>query len=141
MQEYEEAAMAFRRHESEQTKVTCCPFKLLLQVSNFFPLPCMTCKLPCRRTNAQPPEYVDSPTIPPMPRMPSKQEFLAHLTIGTLVSTLPYYSVTSYCFLAYRYLYLPYFAQTCRDRRLIPTVPLVVLLPRPTSRPLSLHYT
>ncbi|KAM0901749.1 hypothetical protein ACQ4PT_019762 [Festuca glaucescens] len=69
MQEYEEAATAARRHESKQTKA------LFLAM----------------RTVAQPPEYVEPPVVPPMPRLPSKTEFLAQLYGGTLVSALPYY--------------------------------------------------
>ncbi|KAM0896782.1 hypothetical protein ACQ4PT_022994 [Festuca glaucescens] len=69
MQEYEEAAMAFRRHGSKQTKA------LFLAM----------------RTGAQPPEYVDPPVVPPAPRLPTKQEFFAQFYDGTLVSALPYY--------------------------------------------------
>ncbi|KAM0828656.1 hypothetical protein ACQ4PT_067408 [Festuca glaucescens] len=69
MQEYEEAATAARRHESEQTKA------LFLAM----------------RTGAQPPEYVEPPVVPPMPRLPSKTEFLAQLYGRTPVSALPYY--------------------------------------------------
>ncbi|KAM0836601.1 hypothetical protein ACQ4PT_062213 [Festuca glaucescens] len=69
MQEYEEVAMAFRQHESEQTKA------LFLAM----------------RTGAQPPEYVDPPVVPPAPRLPTKQEFFAQFYDGTPVSALPYY--------------------------------------------------
>ncbi|KAM0925821.1 hypothetical protein ACQ4PT_003969 [Festuca glaucescens] len=69
MQEYDEASKASRRHESEQTKAL---FEAL-------------------RTGAQPPQYVEPPVVPPLPRMPTKMEFLAQLYSGCPVSALPYY--------------------------------------------------
>ncbi|KAM0902665.1 hypothetical protein ACQ4PT_019161 [Festuca glaucescens] len=69
MQEYDEASKASRRHESEQTKAL---FEAL-------------------RTGAQPPQYVEPPVVPPLPRMPTKTEFLAQLYGGTPVSAFPYY--------------------------------------------------
>jgi hypothetical protein len=43
------------------------------------------------RTGAQPPEYVEPPVVPLMPRMKTKAEFRAQFYDGTPVSALPYY--------------------------------------------------
>ncbi|KAM0861891.1 hypothetical protein ACQ4PT_045590 [Festuca glaucescens] len=67
MQEYEEAATAATQHDRLQTK-------LLFEAM---------------RTGAPPPAYVEPLEVPPMPRMPTKQEFLAQLYGGTPVSALP----------------------------------------------------
>ncbi|KAK1633191.1 hypothetical protein QYE76_007506 [Lolium multiflorum] len=61
MHEYEEACSASSQHNREQTKA-------------LFEAP---------RTSSQPPQYVEPPVVPPLPRMPTKMEFLAQLYGGT----------------------------------------------------------
>ncbi|KAM0883019.1 hypothetical protein ACQ4PT_031908 [Festuca glaucescens] len=43
------------------------------------------------RAGAPPPLYVEPPVVPPLPKMPTKTEFLAQLYGRTPVSALPYY--------------------------------------------------
>ncbi|KAM0928185.1 hypothetical protein ACQ4PT_002322 [Festuca glaucescens] len=57
MHEYEVACSASRQHDREQTKAL---FEAL-------------------RTGAPPPQYVEPPVVPPLPKMPMKTEFLAQL--------------------------------------------------------------
>ncbi|KAM0862827.1 hypothetical protein ACQ4PT_045006 [Festuca glaucescens] len=69
MHGYEVACSASRQHDREQTKAL---FEAL-------------------RTGAPPPLYVEPPVVPPLPKMPTKTEFLAQVYGRTPVSALPYY--------------------------------------------------
>ncbi|KAM0840276.1 hypothetical protein ACQ4PT_059769 [Festuca glaucescens] len=69
MHEYEVANSASREHMQEQTKAL---FAALT-------------------AGAPPPQYVEPPVVPQLPKMPTKAEFLAQFHCGTPVSALPYY--------------------------------------------------
>ncbi|KAM0861186.1 hypothetical protein ACQ4PT_046048 [Festuca glaucescens] len=69
MHEYEVANSASIQHDREQTKAL---FAAL-------------------RAGAPPPLYVEPLVVPPLPKMPTKAEFLTQLYGGTPVSALPYY--------------------------------------------------